>query len=268
MANPILDPEGYENESRSSSPVELTRSFDVVELPSRGKLYKNQLKDKTHIEVYYLTAKEEDILTSSNMLSSGKMFDYLIKSVLVDKSIDPSQLLLGDRNTILTWLRSTGYGSDYPVEVKCSYCNNRFVNEFDLSKLEMRYLDIDPDEDGLFEITLPVSKRRVRVSFLTAGEAALIEERISTRSKKLGGSGNPMTEKLMSYIKEIDGISNQDKKSFIERMPVKDSREIRRWINEHDPDLIMKQDVKCVKCGELNEEVTIPITVNFFWPDA
>ena len=215
MANPILDPEGHASDNVTASPTnEQVRPFDLVELPSKGKLYAGELKDKTHVEVFYLTAKEEDILTSPNMVNSGKMFEYLLKSVFVNKNIDPSDLLLGDRNTLLTWLRTTGYGSDYNAQLQCTSCNGKFEYTFNLAALDLRYLTVEPDADGTFDVFLPVTKKTAKVCFLTAREDAEVDEVVASRSQKLGGTGNPMTEKLRKYIKEIDGVPTDKLKDF------------------------------------------------------
>lgn len=271
MADPIFQPEEHSQESRPQGSADQTptRPFDTVELPSRGKLYtEGPLKDADSIDVYYLTAKEEDILTAPNLLKSGKVIDHLLRSVLVNRDIDPTQLLLGDRNTILVWLRSTGYGSDYPVNLACKHCGKTFEWEFDLSTLDIRYMDSDPDEDGTFPIELPASKKTARIRFLTAKEDAQIDKAIEERSRKLKGSGNPMTMRLQAYVSEVEGLDADGKRNFIQTMPVRDTRKIRKFIADNEPSVIMKQDARCTACGEVNEEATVPITERFFWPDA
>lgn len=270
MSNPILQPEEYENDNRShASGSQPSRPFDEVLLPSRGKLYASgPLAGKEAIEVYYLTAKEEDILTAPNLLRSGKVMYHLLKSVLVDKSIDPDKMLLGDRNAILVWLRSTGYGSEYPVNINCKHCNSRFLHEFDLSELNIRSLELEPNDDGLFEHTLPASKKTVRIRFITAEQDAAVDKSIEARAKKLGGTGNPMTLRLMAFVEEVVGLDQDEKKKFIETLPVADTRSIRKFIADNEPAIIMRQDAECTECGRINEEATVPITEHFFWPDA
>lgn len=270
MADPILQPEDHAHENRREIVDEKpTRAFDVVELPSQGKLYtEGPLKGRQFLDIHYLTAKEEDILTAPNLLKSGKIIDYLLKSVMVDKTIDPEQLLLGDRNTILVWLRSTGYGSEYPVGLTCKHCGTQFENEFDLASLDIRHLTVDPTEDGTFPVDLPVTKKRAHVRFLTAAQDSELDKIIETRSRKLKGSGNPMTLRLQSYVVEIEGMDEAEKRSFIETLPVRDSQAIRQFIRDNEPSVIMKQDAQCPHCGTVNEEVAVPITERFFWPDA
>lgn len=253
-----------------SSSTELETPFDVVELPSKGKLYKGtSLEGKDSIEVKYLTATEEDILTSPNLLQSGKVLDVLVKSVLKDKTIKVEDLLLGDRNMILVWLRSTGYGAEYPITLSCQSCGHEHTHEFDLGGLDIKYLEEDPDEDGLFSCTLPLRKNTVRYKLLTAGDELAIVKKIEDR-KKLTNSvvDNTTTIRMKFLIFDIDGNSDPSFVArYVDTMPVKDSKFLRQEIGKVEPGIIMEQDVTCPSCGDSNKEV-IPIRANFFWPDS
>jgi hypothetical protein len=261
--NEYMNPELIKG--KTSSQVEYCRPFDGVDLPSRGLLYDGALKDKKSIEVCYLTAREEDILSSPNLLRTGKMIDSLLLSAFKEKTIDPSSLLVGDRNVIMIWLRSTGYGSEYPVRINCRFCDSPYEHEFNLSTLEIKYLDKAPDENNLFFFTLPTSKKRIKFSFLIGKDEADIVEIISARKTKISSNIDTMvTLRMLKMIKEVDGISNI--KSFVENMPAKDSREFRKYATEIEPGIVMKQEVKCPSCGAISEE-NIPIQPNFFWPD-
>jgi len=267
MSDPVFQPEEHaaENATRSGE-LSNQRPFDIVTLPSKGLLYtEGPLKGKEELEVYYLTAKEEDILTAPNLLRSGRVMDHLLRSVLVDRSINPEDLYLGDRNAILVWLRSTGYGAEYPVDISCRFCNSTFEHEFDLSELDIRFLEKEPDEEGLFY--LPVTKKTVRVRFLTVADDYAVDKLVEQRAKKTGGSGNPMTAKLMAHVRDVEGLEPDARKNFIESLPVRDSKAIRSFISKYEPSIVMRQDAKCKSCGELNEEVVIPITQRFFWPE-
>ena len=261
--NDALNPELVKGKSSTS---EYQRPFDVIELPSKGMLYDGDLKNKPTIEVYYLTAKEEDILSSPNLLRTGKMVDTLLASVIKDRSIDPSKLLVGDRNVILVWLRSTGYGSEYPVRIACKSCDSQYDHSFDLSNLDIKFLDKAPDANGLYSLTLPSSRKTIKFSFLTGQDEADIVEIINARKSKLSTNIESMvTLRMLKMIKEIEGIT--DARSFVENMPAKDSREFRRYVTEIEPGILMRQEAKCPHCGSISEE-NIPIQTNFFWPDA
>lgn len=253
-----------------SSSEEYTIPFDVVPLPSKGLLYKDgPLAGKDYVECHYLTAIQEDILTSPNLLQSGKMLDALLRSVLKDKKIDPTQFSLGDRNAIVIWLRSTGYGSEYPVLVRCSSCSNEWANEFDLSSLAMRELEEIPDAEGLFAFEMPITKKRVRFKFLTSEDEMTILKKVEAIQKKQGSSvDHSMSLKMITSIVDVDGNVDQiGIKRFIESLPVKDARSFREYINKIEPGIIMTQDCECPACGNVSQEV-IPIRGNFFWPDS
>lgn len=243
--------------------------FDSISLPSRGILYKNgTLAGKDSVEVHYLTAKEEDILTSPNLIQSGRMLDILLKSVLKDKTIEPGDFLLGDRNAIIIWLRSTGYGEKYPIRVVCKECGEKYENEFDLNKLEERELTEEPDQDGLFFMTLP-SGKEIRFRLATAKDELDIIKKAEELKKKVGSNidkSNSLT--LKTIIMEVDGDGNKTTVSnFVDSMSAKDTKAFKTYMESIEPGILMVQEATCVHCGETNKEV-IPIKENFFWPDS
>jgi hypothetical protein len=242
--------------------------FDIVTLPSRGLLYRGPLEGKESIEVYYLTAIHEDILTSPNLLQSGKMIDVLLKNVIKDKDVLPGRLLLGDRNAILVWLRSTGYGSDYPVKIRCRACGEAYDYEFDLAELDIKSLETPPDENGLFEYFLPISKKKIKFGLMTGDDDNSIAKIIASKKSKNITIDNTLTLKMAYMIKEVDGNADETYiKQFVERLPVKDSRTFRQHLNDIEPGIIMEQDATCSFCGNVAKEV-VPIQPNFFWPDV
>lgn len=243
--------------------------FDTIDLPSRGLLYKSgPLAGNGTVEVFYLTATHEDILTSPNLLQSGKMVDTLLNAVIKNRDVKAEELLLGDRNAILVWLRSTGYGSEYPVKIRCKNCAETYTHEFDLSELNLKTLDEEPDSDGYFSFTLPMSKKAIRFKFLTGKDETEVSDLMaSKKSKNVGGIDSSNTEKLCRMIVEIDG--NQDPmhiRTFVRSMRAGDSKAFKKYVNQIEPGIIMRQDAKCSSCGNIAEEV-VPITPNFFWPD-
>ena len=167
------------------------------------------MEGRDSLEVHYLTAKEEDILTSPNLIQSGKLLDVLIKSVLKDKTINPEELLVGDRNTIMVWLRSTGYGPEYPVNITCQSCGTSYEHEFDLSSLGIKTLEIDPpNSDGTFECELMVRKDKIAFSLMTAKQEYDLLKRTKTKQKLTSSSTNETsTSRLKGLIKSINGDS-------------------------------------------------------------
>ena len=246
---------------------------ESVPLPSRGACYPSDspLFGKDTIDIRSMTAREEDILTSRALIKKGTVITHLIKSCLIDKSIDVNAMISGDRNAIMTALRITGYGAEYNVEVDCPSCSERSKQEFSLAELPIKRLEIDPVSEGanLFEYTLPVTKKQVRVKFLTGQDEADITVQ-TERAKKQGGglAENLITTRLKYSIVSVAGVSDKTKIGmFIRNMPARDSLMLRRFMDDNEPGIDMKAWMTCPHCLE-HAEVRLPLGASFFWPDA
>ena len=245
---------------------------DYVMLPSKGRIYPadSPLYNLEEIEVRHLTAADEDILTSRALLRTGKAIDTMLSNVLMNKSINVDDFISGDKNAILTFLRITGYGPDYDVEVDCPECNETIKHQFDLTKLTMRFLDVDPISAGQnrFEFILP-SGIRIEFKLLNSAE----DQKIADEQEKLKRTTNSPLEKNVTTKYKHQIISVDDKEdqtfinNFVDTMNLRDSRAFRTYLEEVEPDVDMKQDFKCRMCGH-SEEVEIPVTVGFFWPES
>jgi len=222
------------------------------------------------IEVRHLTAADEDILTSRALLRSGKAIDTMLSNVIMNKSVNVNDLISGDKNAILTFLRITGYGPEYEVEIDCPGCNEALKHEFDLSKLTMRFLDVNPVTTGenRFNFTLP-SGIDIEFKLLNSAE----DQQISDEQDKLKRTTNSPLEKNITtkYKHQIISVDGKDEQvfinNFVDSMNLRDSRAFRTYLEEVEPDVDMKQDYKCRMCGH-TEEVEIPVTVGFFWPES
>ena len=245
---------------------------DFVMLPSKGMIYPegSPLHNLEEVEVRHLTATDEDILTSRALLRSGKAIDTMLSNVIMNKSIKIDELISGDKNAILTFLRITGYGPEYPVEIDCPGCGDTIKHEFDLGKLTMRFLDVLPVSPGenRFSFQLP-SGMEIEFKLLNSAEDAQITE----EQDKLKRTTNSPLEKNVTtkYKHQIISVDNNEDQTFINNfvnaMNLRDSRAFRTYLEEVEPDVNMKQDFKCRMCGH-TEEVDIPITVGFFWPES
>lgn len=246
--------------------------LETVPLPSSGKVYAQgtSLFNASTVDVRSMTAREEDILTSRALLKKGTVITELIKSCLIDRSINPNDLLGGDRNALMVAIRITGYGPEYKAEIECNECTAKTHHEFNLGELPIRRLSIDPVTPGfnLFEFTLPHCRKNVKFRFLTGKDEEEITA-MAERQKKLGLSTETnVTTNLMHTIVSIDGIEDRTKISnFIKHMPARDSLAIRNFIKENEPGVIMKQETSCSACGH-SEEVSMPLGVNFLWPQS
>lgn len=247
-------------------------STELVPLPSAGKVYPagSSLHNSETVELRPMTAREEDILTSRALLKKGTVVTELIKSCLTDKSINVSDLLIGDRNALMVATRITGYGPDYAAEIECNECNVKSQQTFNLSELPIKRLTIDPLIDGqnIFEFVLPVSKKKVKFKFLTGKdeeESNILQE----KQKKLGlNSDASVTTSLQQAIIAIENIEDRAKiAGFVKMMPARDSLALRNFMREHEPGVIMKQETTCPSCGN-SEEVNMPLGVSFLWPSA
>jgi len=245
---------------------------DFVPLPSEGRIYPptSALHMKKEVEVRFLTAADEDILTSRSLLRSGKALDYLLDNCLIDKSIKSSELISGDKNAILTFLRVTGYGADYKTNISCPSCGTEIDHTFDLSKLDMKKLSIAPVSEGenRFEFETPTGMK-LEFKFLTTEEDRVISEaqekiKKATKSPIDQNVTTRLKHQLISVNGNADGsIINQ----YVDNMPVRDSRALRKYMEDNNPDLVMEQGYDCAHCG-YEGEVEIPISVSFFWPDS
>ena len=245
---------------------------DYVMLPSKGRIYPTDspLYNLEEIEVRHLTATDEDILTSRALLRSGKAIDTMLANVIMNKSINVSDLISGDKNAILTFLRITGYGPEYGVDMDCPGCNETIKHEFDLTKLTMRFLDVDPIGEGQnrFDFVLP-SGIRIEFKLLNSAE----DTQITDEQEKLKRATNSPLEKNVTtkYKHQIISVNDKEEQifinNFVDTMNLRDSRAFRTYLEEVEPDVNMKQEFKCRMCGH-SEEVEIPITVGFFWPES
>lgn len=250
---------------------------ESVPLPSRGRVYppEHPLHMQETIEIRAMTAKEEDILTSKALIKKGTVITELIKSCLIDKRIDPNQMILGDRNALMVSLRITGYGSDYPVEVGCPACGERSKQNFDLAALPITRLQDDPIAEGsnVFEAKMPKQKETdpdimIRYRHLTGVDEVNIQK-IQERKKKQGfQTDNLVTMRYQHQIVAINDITDKTKiQMFCQRMPTKYSLALRKTMDNNEPGVEMKQNIQCPHCME-ESEVSMPLGANFFWPDA
>jgi hypothetical protein len=154
------------------SQPQMNQPYDIIPLPSEGKLYKNK---KSKIKVSFLTASDENILTSPNILYSGDFLEILLNRKILEPELRYKDLLPGDRDAIMIWLRATGYGEMYPVTI-LDENNVPFDTEIDLTKLKINNLPVDPDNEGLFPFVLPMSKSIVKFKLLTISEVDELEK--------------------------------------------------------------------------------------------
>ena len=237
---------------------------ETVELPSKGLLYPpdSTLASGT-IEMKYMTAKEEDILTNQNYIKQGVVLDKLLKSLIVSP-IDYDDLVLGDKNAVLVAARILGYGKDYSFKYKGETVT------VDLTECPLRYIDESQVTPGVneFSYTLPTSNTKITYKILTNKDEKEIQAELDGY-KKLNKDFTPeLSTRLKYVIQSVNG--NADKKAireFVDNyMLARDSKAFRDHLVATQPDIIMEANVTLSDGTE--EGVNVPVTINFFWPDA
>jgi len=238
---------------------------EVVDLPSKGHFYVDgHPLSKGTVEVKYMTAKEEDILTSQNLIKQGVVIDKLLQSLIVDKTINVNDLLIGDKNAIMVAARILGYGKDYEF----TYDDNEHT--VDLSKLENIKLDFSKFTKGVNELSykLPVSERELVFKLLTGKDEDEITKEIKAKEKITKNQSFELTTRLKQMIISIDGKSE---KSFINNFVdneflSRDSLPFRQHLATITPDIDMSTTVVDSTGKEL--VVSVPVTIRFLWPSA
>ena len=234
---------------------------EEVELPSKGLVYsKENPLSSGKVEIKYMTAKEEDILTNQSYIQKGNVLDKLLESVVISK-IDLKDLITGDKNALLIATRILGYGKDY----KFQYLDEE--ESVDLSTLENRYFDPESlIEEGKneFEYTLPHSGNKITFKILDGHDEAKITKEVAGLKKMNKNASPELSTRLKYLITSVNGETESKKiREFVDNyLLARDSRALREYINLTSPDV----DLNYVL--DSGEEVTVPIGLSFFWPDA
>jgi hypothetical protein len=245
---------------------------EIVPLPSGGRVYPagSSLHNRDKIEIRAMTTREEDILMSRALLKKGAVISELIRSCIVDKTIDPLDMLTGDRSALMVAVRITGYGPEYEAEVTCPECDVKFTYAFDLGALPIQRLSLEPYEKNanVFEFMLPYTKKPVLFKFLTGRDEEEITATAAKQKKVQIGGDNTVTASLMHQILKVGDVTDRAKiANFVRNMPARDSLALRNYIRNNEPGIVMRQDVVCSSCGHM-EETSMPIGVQFLWPGA
>lgn len=242
---------------------------EFVDLPSLGRYYPegHPLHGEETIEIRQMTAKEEDILTSTTLLKKGIALDKVIENIIVNKQIDPKKLLIGDRNAIIIAARVSGYGSDYNVTLTCPNCGNKDKTNFDLNCASINKADEYTDYsveyvgDGIFSTVLH-KLQNVEVQFRLLNGA---DEKELTKGVKTGDKF--VTNQLHKIIHSVNGdTSTETIRSLIENLPMIDARLIRAAYKAVNPNIELNYNFTCSNCSH-EQELEVPITAGFFWPD-
>lgn len=244
-----------------------------IELPSKGILYPedNPLSSGV-IEMRYMTAKDEDILMSPNLIKSGGAIDKLLRSLIVSP-IEYDDLLIADKNEVLIAARILAYGKDYVTTVTCPDCGEKKTVKFDLTEIKNK----DVEDESIyvrgkneFTFVLPVSGKTVTFRLLTHGDDQAIDEEVKKMRQytKASGIDPTLSTRLFYSIISVDGVTDRQKvRKEAETMLSMDSKALRGYIAKISPTVDLRVAFDCDNCGYA-DMVDIPIDVNFFWPKA
>lgn len=244
---------------------------EVIPLPSKGYFYPegHPLSSGT-IEMKYMTAKEEDILTSQSLIKQGIVLDKLLQSLIVTK-INFNDLLTVDKNAIFIAARILAYGKDYEVEITCPSCGEKSTQVIDLQQFEDKEINWDRFTKGqvTHNFTLPISKKEISLKFLTHGDEKKIEEAIKATKKlsRITGVDPELSTRLKHMIVAVEGETDRILiNKFVDSMLSRDSLELRKYLKEITPDIDTTFSYECPSCGYEQEKMALPIGVGFFWP--
>jgi hypothetical protein len=246
---------------------------EIISLPSKGLLYSEDspLRNGT-IELKYMTASEEDILTTPSLIKQGIVLDKLFQALIVTP-IKYNDLIGADKDAIMVASRILGYGKLYEATCTCPECTKESKVSFDLTQLNEKEFDIDKVEmvaANEFKFILPTTNREVTFKLLTHGDEKKIQLDLENLKKtNKSGISKDLTTRLKSIITSIDGDTN--KTSIIHfvdnELFAQDSRALREHIKTVSPGIDFNMDFTCQECqyeGKLN----LPVGVDFFWPGA
>jgi hypothetical protein len=249
--------------------AELKLPTEIVTLPSKGLLYpKESPLSKGEIEMKYMTAKEEDILSNTNFIRQGVVIDKLLQALIVTP-IDYNELLIGDKNAILIAARILGYGKDYEFK----YIDERgkeIEATIDLTTLKEKKLDESLFKPGVneFNFSLPKSGNVVTFKLLTHGDEKKIDAEIKGLQKVNPNGAYDVTTRLKHMITSVNGDHDQKNiRDFVDNyLLAVEARAFREYYYKIQPDV----DLKYVPEDEnyVGEGIDVPISVSFFWPDA
>lgn len=270
---------------RNEHEVQQVRDYkfptEIIDLPSKGLVYpKDNPLSTGKIEMKYMTAKEEDILTTQSYIKDGSVLDRLFQSLIISngegQSIKYVDLVTGDKNAIMIAARVLGYGKDYEVEIQDPFSNNKQTDVIDLTQFENKQYDGSTQVElhkNEFEFTLPTSNRKITFMAMTESKERKVKyevEEIKKANRKLKDeTSRELTTRLKTMILSVD--DDHDQKiinHFVDNeLFAVDSKALRGYINKVVPDIDLAWEFVSEETGE-RREMLLPMDVTFFWPKS
>ena len=239
---------------------------EIIDLPSGGKVYSEDSPLRSgKLEIKYMTAKEEDILTSQNLITKGLVIDRLLNSLILTEGVVADDLVVGDKNGLMVAARILAYGPEYEAEITNPDTGKTFNHTFNLAECEFKKIPDDVD-GNLFDFELPVSKHKITFKLLNGKDEQAINKDIEALKKVNQDVVPELTTRLRYIVKAVDGDETPATiNNYVQNMLSKDSLELRKEITRISPDINMEREIDMG--GEM-VSVTIPMTSNFFWPNT
>jgi len=256
-------PDNFQSRMQVETDPDLVIGYENVDLPSKGLFYPNGLNK---VKIEYLTSRDEDILTTPSLIQDGTVLDVILQRKIKTPNVDVSKLLTGDKNALILFLRASSYGHEYEVQVRDPRNDKQFSQVVDLTKLKSKELTEHPNEQGLFEVKIPMRKKNVKFRLLTSGEEDKLVKRAQEIQEAYGHEYSEYsTMKLKAHIVEIEGRTDRSYiERFVDAMPVLDTLTIRKKILVVSPDIDMSYEFKTKDGHKFKASLTVG--VDFFFP--
>lgn len=240
--------------------IDPTIAYDVVELPSKGIYYPNKKKS---VRVAYLTASDENILSSPTLINSGTVIEELLRRKILDKDLPIEDIVEEDRQAVLIFLRNTAFGTDYKITSFDNKTKQEFDAVIDLSTVKIKDFNLVEDANGEYSYFMETSNVNITFVFPTMKQ----EKELDEIKKSWNGIGVApiVTRRLEFMIKSVDG--NRDPmniRNFIEKLPIKDSKDFRKFVSENKPGLDLTKTIRTPSGDEI--QVELGFGVEFFRP--
>jgi hypothetical protein len=272
---------GDEGHAPTAKMLDFTCPTEFVDLPSQGRFYPEDhyLHGVDSIEIRFMTAKDEDVLTSRSLLKKGVAIDRFLQNIIIDKKVRLADLLVGDKNALVVASRITGYGAEYQTKIACPACGDSQEYEFNLeesvvndggipsiaSSAPITAEGMSATENNTWLVECPKSKVTVELCLLTgAHENYLVKSQAMKKKQKLPDA--MLTDQLRQIIVSVNGSAEKKNvNKFIDIMPASDSRFLRGLYEKLMPNIDLTQHFECHSCGN-EQEMEVPFTTDFFWP--
>lgn len=233
---------------------------DVVMLPSQGRFYKSKKKS---VKVGYLTAADENLLSNVGKLSGDQIILRLVRNKLYEPELNPYDMLEGDIEAILLFLRNTAFGPEYSFKLVDPDTGNKFEKSIVLEELNFNTPEVEPDETGCYRTKLPKSGAEVRLKPLSYGESTELDKMAEDYPANMVAP--KVTWRLNKQIIEINGSSDKGEiAKFVEQMPIMDSKFITQFIRDNEPRINLSREVTAPSGKKVN--VRVSFGAEFFRP--